>query len=90
MLKQLITTRLYNATPNEVVSYSHEYQVPINHKQATMLLDFIKQNKIDPFSEKDRLKTFKYIEQKIGSQEAKQASELLYRLAKQYNVDDWL
>ncbi|GAA0457697.1 DUF2624 family protein [Alkalibacillus silvisoli] len=90
MLKQLITTKLYHASPQEVVKYSREYGIPIHVQDATSILDFIKKEKIDPFKEKDRLITFKFIEKNIGKKEADQAYQLLYRLAKEYQLDNWL
>ncbi|MDQ0351038.1 hypothetical protein J2R98_000841 [Alkalibacillus filiformis] len=90
MLKQIITTRLYHSTPEEVVKYSQEYGIPVTHEQAAMILSFIKKEKIDPFSEKDRLRTFRFIQQNIGTAEAKQAYQLLYQLAKQYQLDELL
>ena len=90
MLRQLIKARLYNSTPDEVVKYSQSYGIPIAKNEASQLLQFVKKEKIDPFSEKDRLKAFRYIEKNIGRKEAEKADQLLNTLAKKYNLDHYL
>ncbi|GEL78295.1 DUF2624 family protein [Tenuibacillus multivorans] len=90
MLKQLIRSRLYSSSPEEVVQYGRKYGVQISRGQAERLLAFIKKESIDPFSERDRSLTFKYVEKTIGQKEAQQADQLLKQLAKQYNLDHLL
>ncbi|TFB24821.1 DUF2624 family protein [Filobacillus milosensis] len=87
MLKQLIRTRLYASTPDEIVNYGKRYGINITRGQATQLISFIKKETIDPFSARDRSRTFRYVETNIGKKEAQQADQLLRQLAKQYNLD---
>ena len=90
MLRHLIKSRLYAATPSEVVQYSQKYGVPLSENEATHLINYIKKEKIDPFSETDRLKTFRFIEKNIGKSQAMKADELLTTLAQKYNLDHYL
>ncbi|RPF55615.1 DUF2624 family protein [Aquisalibacillus elongatus] len=90
MLKQLIRSRIYSSTPQEIVKYGKQYGITINQNQASQLLSYIKKESIDPFSERDRSKTYRYVEKNIGPKEARQADQLLQQLAKQYNLDHLL
>ncbi|MFD2637454.1 DUF2624 family protein [Piscibacillus salipiscarius] len=90
MLKHLIRTKLYASTPDELMKYSKQYGISLTRQQANQLLQFIKKESIDPFSKQDRSKTYQYVEQHIGRQEAQQAERLLNQLAKQYNLDHLL
>ncbi|MGP4072495.1 DUF2624 family protein [Piscibacillus sp. B03] len=90
MFKHLIRTKLYASTPDELVKYGRQYGIQISRSQANQLLTFIKKESIDPFSEKDRSRTYRYVERNIGHQEARQAQTLLNQLAKQYNLDHLL
>ncbi|MFC0014835.1 MULTISPECIES: DUF2624 family protein [Allobacillus] len=90
MIKQLVRMKLAQTSPKEIVQYSQRYNIPLTMSQSEELLDFIHTKKIDPFSEKDRLKTFSYIEQNIGRREANNAKKLLENLAKEYNLDHLL
>ncbi|MDQ0158642.1 DUF2624 family protein [Alkalibacillus salilacus] len=86
MIKDLIRRRLYQATSREVVQYSHEYGIPLTMEEASALLNFIKNEKVDPFSQKDRLKTLQYIELQFGKEKAHDAEKLLNQLIDQFNI----
>ncbi|MET3682430.1 hypothetical protein ABID56_000511 [Alkalibacillus flavidus] len=90
MFKELILNRLYQATPEEIVYYSHKYNIPLNEQEASALIRFIHQKKIDPFQEKGRLKTFQFIEQQFGPKTAQDTADLLKTLADQYGLNHLL
>lgn len=90
MIKHIVRMKLAQTTPQEIVGYSQKYNIPLTHSQAESLLGFIKKNKIDLFSQKDRSSTFRYIEKNIGRQEADHAQKLLESLVKEYNLEHLL
>ncbi|PKR79007.1 hypothetical protein CEY16_04460 [Halalkalibacillus sediminis] len=90
MIKQMIITRLYQSTPQEIVEHGRNYGISVTDQEADKILTFIRTQKIDPFSEKDRQRTFQYISSSIDENVARKAEQLLYSLAKQFGMEHLL
>jgi hypothetical protein len=77
--QQIIQQKLKTITPEELVSYGHDYNIPITVEQAKKILDIARTNKINVFDPQERKKWVKELAKITSPQVAKKANDLFLK-----------
>ncbi|MDC3413370.1 DUF2624 domain-containing protein [Aquibacillus sp. 3ASR75-11] len=89
MLQQIVKKKLKQVSSTELLSYSKEYNIALTKKQAKEISAYLKQTKLDPFNENDRMKMFKKLAKITDIQTAQKAQKIFHKLIKEYGVESW-
>lgn len=54
LYQQLVQQKIKTMTPEELVSYSHDYDIPLTVEQAKKILHIARTNKINVFDPQER------------------------------------
>jgi 2,3-bisphosphoglycerate-independent phosphoglycerate mutase len=79
LYQQLIQQKIKTITPEELVSYSHDYGIPLTVEQAKKVLHIARTNKINVFDPQERKKWVKELAKITSPQTAKKANELFLK-----------
>jgi Protein of unknown function (DUF2624) len=79
LYQQLIQQKIKMITPEELVSYSHDYGIPLTVEQAKKVLHIARTNKINVFDPQERKKWVKELAKITSPQTAKKANELFLK-----------
>jgi hypothetical protein len=79
LYQQLIQQKIKTITPEELVSYSQDYDIPLTVEQAKKILHIARTNKINVFDPQERKKWVKELAKITSPQIAKKANELFLK-----------
>ncbi|AIF66816.1 DUF2624 domain-containing protein [Terribacillus saccharophilus] len=86
IVHKLVLNKLRNLTVDEILEHSQEYQVPLSPVQASQIVQFLRQNRLDPFKEDDRLQMLKALAQITDTQTAQKTHQIFLQLAKEHGI----
>lgn len=86
-LKSLITKKLKQLTPEEVLYYGRQYGFNVTKQEAKKITNYLKSTSLNPFNEKDRKKAFQKLSQITSPETAHKAEQLLIKLVKSHGLD---
>ncbi|MCZ0755582.1 DUF2624 domain-containing protein [Anoxybacillus sp. J5B_2022] len=79
LYQQLINQKIKTITPEELVSYSRDYGIPLTIEEAKKIIQIARTNKIDVFNPQERAKWVRELAKITSPQTAKQANELFLK-----------
>ncbi|MBB6284837.1 DUF2624 domain-containing protein [Geobacillus subterraneus] len=77
--QQLVKQKLKTITPEELVAYSQDYDLPITVSQAKKILQLARTNDINVFDPKERKKWVRELAKITSPEIAKKANELFLK-----------
>lgn len=86
-IKGIIMKKLQLVSYEDLLFYGNEYGIPLDENEAKAMSHYIKNNQIDPFSEKDRMKTFHELAQVTNKATANKTEKLFNELIKSYGLE---
>lgn len=86
MMKDIITKKLKQTTPEELLHYSKQYGFSITHKEAKQITDYLKSRPFNPFNESDRIVFFKELTKITSISTTKKAQKLFAEVVKSYGI----
>ncbi|PAD39211.1 DUF2624 domain-containing protein [Terribacillus sp. 7520-G] len=86
IVHKLVLNKLKNLTVDEILEQSRAYQVPLTPSQASQIVQFLRQNRLDPFKENDRLQMLKALAQITDTQTAQKTHQIFLQLAKEHGI----
>ncbi|MFP7493615.1 DUF2624 family protein [Terribacillus saccharophilus] len=86
IVHKLVLNKLRNLTVEEIMEQSQAYQVHLTPQQASQIVQFLRQNKLDPFKESDRLQMLKALAQITDTQTAQKTHQIFLQLAKEHGI----
>lgn len=86
-IKQIVKTKLKQLSSDELLHYAQQYGFSLTKAQANQITNYLKQNSLDPFNEKDRKKMFRELATITDDQTAKKAQDLLNKLIKENGLE---
>lgn len=87
IIKHIVLNKLYQLTPDELLVYSKQYGFHISKMEAEQLIQYIKKERLNPFSSTDRMKMFHEISKQLGTDVANKAQRLFTQLIKQNGLE---
>ncbi|MGM9987153.1 MAG: DUF2624 domain-containing protein [Bacillaceae bacterium] len=78
-MKSMVNKKINNITVEELLQYSAEYEVAINHEQAVKIVALIRSVKVDIYNDAQRLDLLKRVAQITSPATAKQLNELFQK-----------
>ncbi|AXI09472.1 DUF2624 family protein [Oceanobacillus sp. 143] len=86
-IKEMVKVRLKNLSTNDLLHYGKQYGFSISTAQAKAIIDFLKQNTLDPFIKQDREKMFSKLANITDNNTSKKAEKLFHGLIKSYGLE---
>lgn len=86
-IKEMVKVRLKNLSTNDILFYGKQYGFSLSPSQAKAIIDFLKQNTLDPFIKQDRVKMFDQLARITDMNTAQKAEKLFYGLIKSYGLE---
>ncbi|MFP7169716.1 DUF2624 domain-containing protein [Terribacillus halophilus] len=86
IVHKLVLNKLKNLTVDEILEQSRAYQVPLTPSQASQIVQFLRQNRLDPFKENDRLQMLRALAQITDTQTAQKTHQIFLQLAKEHGI----
>ncbi|WP_010531010.1 DUF2624 domain-containing protein [Lentibacillus jeotgali] len=86
-IKHLITKKLKQLSPDELLHYAHQYNFSITRKQAQEITAYLKQHPIEPFEPEYRAKMFKELARITDKDTANKAQTLFQKITKSYGLE---
>ncbi|WP_164668592.1 DUF2624 domain-containing protein [Virgibacillus doumboii] len=85
-IKDLVTQKMKQLTPDELLHYSHQYGFHISRNQAKQITTYIQNHPIDPFDAQSRTKLFEELERITDRDTAQKAFSLFREIIKTYGL----
>ncbi|KXG11304.1 hypothetical protein AT864_00387 [Anoxybacillus sp. P3H1B] len=79
LYQQLLNQKIKTITPEELVSYSRDYNIPLTLEEAEQIIQIARNNKINIFNAQERAKWVRELAKITSPQTAKQANELFMK-----------
>ncbi|RYG74714.1 DUF2624 domain-containing protein [Lentibacillus lipolyticus] len=86
-IKQLVTSKLKQLSPDELLHYAHEYNFSISRKQANAITSYLESHTVDPFSSSSRKKMFQELARITDRNTAIKAEKLFKETIKAYGLE---
>ncbi|WP_174613828.1 DUF2624 domain-containing protein [Virgibacillus ihumii] len=86
-IKELIMNKLKQLSAKELLHYSKQYGFSISYNQAKQIESYLKQNKVDPFSETGRKKLYKDLTQITDQSTAQKAQRLFEKMIQEHGLE---
>ncbi|QXE00445.1 Protein of unknown function [Terribacillus aidingensis] len=86
IVHKLVLNKLRNLTVEEIMEQSQAYQVQLTQLQASQIVQFLRQNKLDPFKEADRMQMLKALAQITDAETAQKTHQIFLQLAKEHGI----
>jgi two-component SAPR family response regulator len=86
IVHKLVLNKLRNLTVEEIMEQSQAYQVQLTQQQASQIVQFLRQNKLDPFKEADRMQMLKALAQITDAETAQKTHQIFLQLAKEHGI----
>ncbi|WP_077308628.1 DUF2624 family protein [Terribacillus halophilus] len=86
IVHKLVLNKLRNLSVEEIMEQSQAYQVQLTQLQASQIVQFLRQNKLDPFKEADRMQMLKALAQITDRETAKKTHQIFLQLAKEHGI----
>lgn len=86
IMKEIITKKLKQTSPEELLHYSKQYGFSLTSKEAKQITDYLKTHPFDPFKEKDRVIFFKQLTQITNINTTRKAQKLFGEIVKSYGI----
>jgi Mn-dependent DtxR family transcriptional regulator len=80
--QQIVNQKIKTITPEELVSYSKDYGIYLTKEEAQKIIQLVRNNKINVFDPKERVKWVKELAKITSPQTAKQANALFLQFTK--------
>jgi LPS O-antigen subunit length determinant protein (WzzB/FepE family) len=86
IVHKLVLNKLRNLSVEEIMEQSQAYQVQLTQLQASQIVQFLRQNKLDPFKEADRMQMLKALAQITDRETAQKTHQIFLQLAKEHGI----
>jgi len=86
-IKGIVIQKLKQISYEDLLFYGNEYGIQLEENEAKAMANYIKNNRIDPFNEKDRMKTFHELAQVANEETAIKTESLFNELIKSYGLE---
>ncbi|MEC5422238.1 DUF2624 domain-containing protein [Virgibacillus sp. C22-A2] len=86
-IKDLITKKLKQLTPGELLHYGKQYGFKLTQEEAQQITTYLKNNRVDPFNTGGRKIMLKELAKITDVETAKKAQKLFDKLIKSYGLD---
>ncbi|ENH97488.1 hypothetical protein J416_05738 [Gracilibacillus halophilus YIM-C55.5] len=85
--KHLIQKKLSSLTDNEILKYAQKYNIPLQPKQANLIVQQLQSNRYNPLDANDRAQMFKKLAQITDINTAKACQKLFNELIREYGFE---
>ncbi|SHF61486.1 DUF2624 domain-containing protein [Ornithinibacillus halophilus] len=89
-IKELVLNKMRNLTTQDIVKNARKYDFTISEEEAKHINNYLKNNKVDPFKERDRKIMLKELAKITDTETAKKANKLFLKLIKQYGLESMM
>ncbi|ASK63174.1 hypothetical protein CFK37_13950 [Virgibacillus phasianinus] len=86
VMKDLITKKIKQISPEELLHYSKQYGFSLTRSEAKQITNYVKNHPFDPFSESDRVAFFKELARMTDMQTTKKAQKLFGEMVRSYGI----
>jgi len=86
-IKQMVKNKLKQVTPDELLYYGKQYGFSLSKHQAVQITNYLSEQSLDPFREKDLHRMLRELAVITDVQTAKKANKLLNELIKSYGLE---
>ncbi|MFD2630845.1 DUF2624 domain-containing protein [Oceanobacillus kapialis] len=86
-IKQMITAKLKQLTPSELLTYGKQYGFSITHDEAVSIANYLQTHSVDPFTENGRQSMLQALAKRTNTETAKKAHKLFRELITTYGLD---
>lgn len=85
-IKDMVTQKLKQLSPDELLHYSQQYDFRVSENQAKQITAYLHSHSIDPFNANDRTKLFSELEHITDRDTAQKADKLFQEIIKSYGL----
>lgn len=85
-IKGLITKKISELTPRELLYYAEQYDFSLTQEEAHNITTYIKSHPLDPFNSNDRMKMLQELTRMTNADTAKKAQKLFNELIQSYGL----
>jgi hypothetical protein len=82
LYQQIVNKKIKSITPEELISYSKNYDIHLTKEEAQKIIHLVRNNKINIFDAKERMKWIKELAKITSPQTAKRANALFLNFIK--------
>ncbi|MFD1171545.1 DUF2624 domain-containing protein [Oceanobacillus picturae] len=86
-IKQMITSKLKQLSPEELFKYAKQYGFTITQEEANSIAQYLKSHNVDPFTEKGRNTMLQELAKRTDVSTAKKAHKLFTELITSYGLE---
>jgi len=85
-IKGLLTQKIKQLTPEELLYYAKQYGFSITESEAHSITAYVKSHPLDPFNSNDRMKMLQELTHITNADTAKKAQRLFNELIQSYGL----
>lgn len=86
-IKELVKNKLKQLSDEELLYYGKQYGFSLSRTESQQIVNYLKQNTIDPFNVNDRNKMLNELARITNTETAKKAEKLFKEIIKSYGLD---
>ena len=86
IMKEMITKKLKQTTPEELLHYSKQYGFSLSNTEAKQITDYLKTHPFDPFEESERIIFFRELTKITNITTTKKAQKLFGEIITSYGI----
>lgn len=86
-IKNLISQKISQLTPEEILTYSKQYGFSITNEQAKSITQYLQTHEIDPFSADHRITMLRDLAKITDQDTAKKAQKLFNEIVQSYGLE---
>lgn len=87
LLKEIITKKIKQLAPGEILHYGKQYGFHVTNQQAEAIATYLKNHSVNPFDEKDRMKMLQELARITDLDTAKKAQKLFVEIVRSYGLE---
>lgn len=80
--QQIVNKKLHNITPDELLSYSSQYNISLTGDQAKKISTLLQAKKVNVFNTSERIQLMKEVAKITGHETAKKVNQLFTEFTK--------